>query len=161
MSHSICPLKTSAQHLEQVLASIFTGSTFALESFPFGCAFFTRDLDSAAVLEVVAPGGGCDGSFGTAFGGGVAFGTGSKNFAADDAAGTGLGSLVRPSSVLADHWQTFQQLGAAFGVSAFGTGGVARTAPGHLIGGDGFTFPGNFSTGSVRGCCHSACGKGR
>ena len=93
MSHSICPLKTSAQHLEQVLASIFTGSTFALESFPFGCAFFTRDLDSAAVLEVVAPGGGCDGSFGTAFGGGGAFGTGSKNFAADDAAGTGLANF--------------------------------------------------------------------
>ena len=56
MSHWIRPLKTSAKHLGQVLASIFTDSTLTLESFPSGCAFFTKVLDSAAVLEVVALG---------------------------------------------------------------------------------------------------------
>ena len=96
ISHSICPVKIPAKHLEQVLASIFTDSTLTLDqSFPFGCAFLTKALGFADVLEVVAPGGEYDGSFGTGFGRGGAFGTGSKNFAADDAAGTGLGSLVR------------------------------------------------------------------
>ena len=106
-SHSICPLKISAPHRPYWPASILTCSGLWTWSTPSGRDFDTKDFDSvavfevfvtkaldSAVLEVVAPGGEPAGSFGPAFAG-ETFGTGSKNIAADEAAGTGLGSLVK------------------------------------------------------------------
>ena len=117
------------------LASIFTGSFICAWSSRLGRDFVAKDFDLAADLDVGEPFDGVAGPALAAFAGG-AFEAGSKKTAAEDATGTGLGSLVKAAFFWAgcssaDFWTAigFGTSGTGvggFGASSFGGGGKMR-----------------------------------